>query len=181
MAGHSHASNVKRKKDAEDYKRGKLFSKLSRLISIAAKEKGGDPESNPRLRQSIEDAKKANMPKDRIERAIKKGTGEIEDENIEEVLYEAYGPGGVAVLIEGITDNKNRAVGEIKQILVKHNSKLADKGSVRFMFEQQDGKWIPKYPFEINDEKTKQQINNLIEALRDNDEVQEVYTNLSNR
>lgn len=181
MSGHSHASNIKRKKDAEDSKRGKLFSKLSRLISIAAKEKGGNPESNPRLRQAIEDAKKANMPKDKIEKAVKKGTGEIEGEQINKLIYETYGPGGIAILIEVITDNKNRSVSEIKQILNKYNSKLADQGSVLFMFEEKDSQWIPKYPFEINDEKTKKQINNLIETLKDNDEVQEVYTNQSNK
>lgn len=179
MSGHSHASNIKRKKDAEDAKRGKTFSKVSRLITIAAKEKGGDPNANPRLRQAIEDAKKVNMPKDKIEAAVKKGSGESGGDDIEEFVYEAYGPAGVAILIVGITDNKNRSLGEIKQILNQNQGKLAEKGSVQFLFENSGNDWIPKYPFEINDEKSKQQLERLVSALEEQDDTQEIYTNLS--
>jgi len=134
MSGHSHAKTVKRVKDANDARRGKTFSKLGRIISVAAKE-GGDPEMNPKLKQAIEQAKKANVPKENVERAIKKGTGELAGEALEEVLYEILGPGGVSIIIEGITDNKNRTLLEVKQILQKNNFKLADEGSVKWAFE----------------------------------------------
>jgi len=136
MSGHSHYSSIKHKKALTDQKRGKVFSKLSRLISIAAKEKGGDPESNSTLRLAIEQAKRENMPKDNIQRAIKRGTGELTGEKLEEVTFEAFGPGGIAVIIEGITDNKNRTLGEVKQILNKHRGKLAGEGSVKWLFER---------------------------------------------
>lgn len=136
MSGHSHFSTIKRKKEITDAKRGKVFSKLARQILIAAKEKGGDIETNSSLRMIIEKAKGLNMPKDNIERAIKKGTGELEGEKLEEILYEAYGPGGIAIIIEGITDNKNRTLLEIKQILNSTQGKLANSGSVKWMFER---------------------------------------------
>lgn len=136
MSGHSHAKTVKRVKDANDAARGKVFSKLSRVISLAAKD-GGDPESNSKLKQAIAEAKKFNLPKDNIEKAIKRGTGELKDgQTLEEVRYEALGPGGVAIIIEGITDNNNRSFGEIKQILQKNNAKLAQEGSLSWQFEQ---------------------------------------------
>lgn len=134
MSGHSHFATIKRKKEVEDQKRGKIFSKLARIISIVAKE-GSDPNTNARLRQALDEAKKFNMPKDNIERAIKKGTGELSGEALEEVLYEVLGPGGVSVILEGITDNKNRTLLEVKQILQKNNCKLADEGSVKWAFE----------------------------------------------
>ncbi len=136
MSGHSHFSSIKHKKAITDAKRGKIFSKIARQISVAAKEKGGDINANPNLRLIIEKAKEFNMPKDNIERAIKKGTGELEGEKLEEIMYEAYGPGKIAIIIIGITDNKNRALAEIKQILSKNNGKLAGKGSVKWMFER---------------------------------------------
>ena len=113
-----------------------MFSKMVRLISIAVKEKGPDPETNSKLRLAIDTARAFNMPKDNIERAIKKGAGGAEDEHLEEVVYEAFGPGGVALIIEGITDNKNRTLGEIKQILSQGNGKLAQEGSVKWLFEK---------------------------------------------
>jgi len=116
MSGHSHFATIKRKKEIEDQKRGKAFSKLGRMISIMAKE-GSDPEMNPRLRQAIEEAKKFNMPKNNIERAIQKGAGELEGEMLEEVSYEALGPNGISLIINGITDNKNRTLLEVKQAL----------------------------------------------------------------
>ena len=136
MSGHSHWKSIKRTKEAEDKKRGKIFSKLSREISVAVKEKGSDPEMNPKLRLAIEEARAFNMPKGNIERAIKRGTGELAGEKLETVLFEAYGPGGIAVIIEGITDNKNRTLGEIKQILNQNNGKLASSGSVKWLFER---------------------------------------------
>lgn len=135
MSGHSHAKTVLHRKQSEDAKRGKIFSKLSRLISLAAKE-GPDPEINPKLKQAIEEAKRFNMPKDNVDRAIKKGSGEAGGEQLSEVVFEAYGPGNAAIVIEGITDNKNRALAEIKQILTQYNGKLADTGSVQWLFER---------------------------------------------
>lgn len=136
MSGHSHWHSIKYQKSVADQKRGKVFSKLSREISVAAKEKGGNPENNPALKIAVDKAKKFNMPKDNIERAIKKGTGELEGAKLESVTFEAYGPGGIALIIEGITDNKNRTLAEIKQILSQSNGKLANEGSVRWLFER---------------------------------------------
>ncbi|OIP76078.1 YebC/PmpR family DNA-binding transcriptional regulator [bacterium (Candidatus Gribaldobacteria) CG_4_9_14_3_um_filter_36_15] len=135
MSGHSHARTVKRVKDAHDAQRGKIFSKIARMISVAAKE-GANPEMNSKLRRALEEARTANMPKDNIERAIKRGVGELGKENLEEVNYEAFGPGGIALIIEAITDNKNRALAEIKRILQKYSGKLAESGSVKWLFER---------------------------------------------
>lgn len=178
MSGHSHFSSIKHKKAITDLKRGKIFSKISRLISIAAREKGGDPESNPRLRVAISKAKEANMPKDNIERAIKKGSGQIEGVKMEEIFYEAYGPSGIALIIEVITDNKNRALSEVKHALSRFDGKMAETGSVKYLFDKKAEKWIPKYPIEITDEKTKSQLEKLFNALDENDDVQEIYSNL---
>lgn len=138
MSGHSHWATVKRGKEIEDKKRGKVFSKMSRIISIAAKEGGKDPETNAKLKSAIEKAREVNLPKDNIERAIKKGVGELDGERmeLEEFAFEAFGPGGIAIIITGITDNKNRALGEVKQILNQNNGKLAGEGSVRWQFER---------------------------------------------
>jgi YebC/PmpR family DNA-binding regulatory protein len=136
MSGHSHYSSIKYKKAVTDAKRSKVFSKLSREITIAAKEGGGDSEINSKLRLAVEKAKQWNLPKENIERAIKRGTGEIEGVKIESVIFEAYGPGGIAIIIEGITDNKNRTLAEIKQILNQHNGKLVSEGSVKWLFEK---------------------------------------------
>lgn len=136
MSGHSHAKTVRKTKELTDKKRGQIFSKAARLISIAVKERGSNPETNSKLRLAIEMGKNFNMPKDNIERAIKRGTGEIAAGKLEEVLFEAYGPGGIAIIIEGITDNKNRTLGEIKQILAKYNGKLVSSGGIRWLFER---------------------------------------------
>ena len=135
MSGHSHYAGIKHKKSATDAQRGKAFSKLTREIAVAARE-GGNPDFNPKLRIAIEKAKEMNMPKENIERAIKRGTGEIAGEKLEEFIFEAYGPGKVAIIIEGITNNKNRTLAEIKQILNQNNGKLAKSGSVRWLFER---------------------------------------------
>ncbi len=134
MAGHSKWANIKNKKAAQDKKRSNIFMKLSRDISVAARQ-GSDPNTNFRLRMAIEKAKKANMPKENIERAIKRGSGEIEGEMIEEILYEAFGPGGCAILIETATDNKNRTSTNIRTILNKLGCNLGGVNSVKWMFE----------------------------------------------
>lgn len=136
MSGHSHFSSIKRKKEITDQKRGQIFSKLTREILVAAREKGGNPETNPQLRLVIEKAKQWNLPKENIEKAIQKGVGKLPGAKLEEVLFEAYGPGGIAIIIEGITDNRNRALGEIKQILNQNNGKLVGEGSVKWLFER---------------------------------------------
>lgn len=135
MSGHSKWSSIKHKKGATDAKRGKIFSKLNKEITIAARTGGGDPSGNPRLRTAIQAAKSENMPKDNIERAIKKGTGELEGVNYEESTYEGYGPGGAAVLIESVTDNKNRAVADIRHIFSKCGGNLGENGCVSWMFD----------------------------------------------
>ena len=136
MSGHSRWSKVKNYKGAIDAKRGKIFSKLSKEISVAAKLSGGDPNFNPRLRQAIATARGESMPVDNIERAIKKGTGELEGAAYEEMTYEGYGPGGVAILLEAATDNKNRSAAEIRALFAKYHGHLAGSGSVAWMFHR---------------------------------------------
>lgn len=136
MSGHSKWATIKRKKGALDAKRGKIFTRLIREITISARQGGGDPDGNPRLRLAIDNAKSANMPADNIERAIKKATGELEGSQISELTYEGYGPGGVAMLIEVATDNKNRTVAEIRHLLSKGSGNMGETGSVAWMFER---------------------------------------------
>src|SRR3979490_16689 len=137
MAGHSKWSKVKRFKGAIDAKRGQIFSKLSKEISIAAKSGGGDPDSNPRLRSAIQAARAQSMPNDNVERAIKRGTGEgSEAQHFDEIVYEGYAPGGVAVIVEAATDNKNRTAAEIRSIFRKNHGNLASSGSVSYMFHK---------------------------------------------
>jgi len=136
MAGHSHWANIQHKKGIADAKRGKVWSKFSRLIMIAARNGGGDPVMNLRLRYAIDKARAISMPKDNIERAIKKGTGELGGEAFEELTYEGFGPGGVAVLIEVMTDNRNRTSGEVRKILDRSGGKLGSAGNVAFLFER---------------------------------------------
>ena len=136
MAGHSKWSNIRHRKGAQDSKRGKIFTKIIKEITVAARLHGGDQESNPRLRKAVSNARSNNMPQDNIARAIKKGTGELEGVSYEEMLYEGYGPNGIAILIEVITDNKNRTVSELRHILNKNNGNLAEPGSVAWMFDR---------------------------------------------
>lgn len=137
MSGHSKWSTIKRKKGAADAKRGKIFTKLIREIATAARLGGGDPNANPRLRLAVDKARAANMPKDNIDRAIKKGTGDDADgARYEEVVYEGYGPGGVAILLETLTDNRNRTVGDVRHVLTKHGGNLGESGCVSFLFEK---------------------------------------------
>jgi len=134
MSGHNKWSSIKHKKGAQDAKRGKIFSKIIKELTIAAREGGGDPSGNARLRTAIANAKSENMPSDNITRAIKRGTGEIEGVNYEECTYEGYGPNGVAIFLRVLTDNKNRTVSEIRSIFTKANGSLASNGSVAWMF-----------------------------------------------
>jgi YebC/PmpR family DNA-binding regulatory protein len=136
MSGHSKWSTIKRKKGAADAKRGKIFTKLIREIATAARIAGGDPGSNPRLRMAVDKARAANMPKDNIERAIKKGLGATEGDAYDEVVYEGYGPGGTAIYVETLTDNKNRTVSELRHILTKYGGNLGSSGCVAYLFEK---------------------------------------------
>lgn len=236
MSGHSKWSTIKRKKAALDAKRGKIFTKLIKEITIAARTGGGDPDANPRLRLAVDNAKSANMPADNIERAIKKATGELEGVNYTEMIYEGYGPGGVAILIEAMTDNKNRTVAEVRHLLGKQGGSLGESGSVAWMFDRKgvitmpsQGKteddlmeivldagaedisgeddyfeittdiesfetvrkalieaglkvenaslqWIAKNTVAVEGE-TAEKLEKLIDALEDNDDVQNVYSN----
>ncbi len=143
MAGHSHWAGIKHKKALIDNKRGKLWSKLSKAIIVAAKMGGGDPDSNARLRTAIADAKAVSMPKENIERAIKRGTGELEGGNVEEVIYEGYGPGGVAIMCDIMTDNRNRTASEVRKIFDVHQGKLGGANCVGWMFERKGLLFFP--------------------------------------
>jgi YebC/PmpR family DNA-binding regulatory protein len=136
MSGHNKWSTIKHKKGAADAKRGKLFSKIIKEITIAARMGGGDPEGNPRLRTAVQAARTANMPKDNIDKAIKRGTGEMEGVSYEEFSYEGYGPGGVALLLEVLTDNRNRTVAEVRHIFDKYNGSLGESGCVSWLFDK---------------------------------------------
>lgn len=178
MSGHSKWSKVKHQKAVTDVRKGKIFSKMAKMITVSAR-KGGDPEMNPSLRMAIEKARQTNMPKDNIERAIKRGTGEDKSTQLEEITYEAYGPNGTPLIIETITDNKNRTLSEIKNILNNNNGKLAEAGSVKYMFEKKGEDWEPKYPMDITDENLKNQLTKLFETLDENDDVKEIYSNVN--
>ena len=136
MSGHSKWSTIKHKKGAADAKRGKIFTKVIKEITVAARLGGGDPDGNPRLRMAVQKAKEVNMPQDNVTRAIKKGTGELEGVVYEEISYEGYGPGGAAIFMEVMTDNKNRTVGELRAILGKRGGNMGENGCVAWMFEQ---------------------------------------------
>ena len=136
MAGHSKWANIKHRKGAQDAKKGKIFTKIIKEITVAARLGGGDLDANPRLRKAVSNARSNNMPQENIIRAIKKGTGELEGANYEEMIYEGYGPLGIAIYMEVITDNKNRTVSELRYILNKHNGSLAEPGSVSWMFKR---------------------------------------------
>jgi YebC/PmpR family DNA-binding regulatory protein len=136
MSGHSKWHSIKHKKAAADAKRGKLFTKIIRELSVSARAGGGDPESNSRLRKAIADAKAVNMPADNIKRAILKGTGQLEGSSYEEIAYEGYGPGGVAIYVEALSDNKNRTVSELRHIFTKNGGRIGESGCVAWMFKR---------------------------------------------
>ncbi len=144
MAGHSKWAQIKHKKARVDARRGKIFNKIIREITVAARLGGGNPEFNPRLRMAIEKAKEVNMPQDNIDRAIKRGTGELEGVTYEQAIYEGYGPGGVAILVVALTDNKNRTTGEVRHIFSKYGGNLAGAGSVAWQFEEKGVIYIEK-------------------------------------
>lgn len=151
MSGHSKWSTIKRKKGAADAARGKIFTKVIKEITIAARMGGGDPEGNPRLRLAIQNAKTNNMPQDNITRAIKKGTGELEGVHYEDVTYEGYGPGGVALIIEAATGNRNRTVSELRHLITRNGGNLAEAGAVSWNFERKGVIIIPKGSFSEDD------------------------------
>ena len=168
MSGHSKWSSIKHKKAIADKKRGQVFSKFLNTISVAARD-GTDPQFNSRLKSAIEQAKKNNVPQGNIERAIKKASGK----ETEEMVIEAYGPGGVAMIIKASADNHNRTISEIKHVLSSHNSKIAEPGSVLWSFNGDK----PKFTQEIN-EKDRSKLNKLLEELENRSDVQKVITNL---
>jgi YebC/PmpR family DNA-binding regulatory protein len=175
MSGHSKWATIKHKKGALDAKRGKIFTRLIKEISIAAKGGGGDPDGNPRLRTAILAAKAENMPAENIKRAIQRGTGELEGVNYEEITFEGYGPGGVAIIVEVLTDNRNRTVSEIRHSFSKNGGNLGESGSVRFMFSKKGVIDIEKSAA------TEEQLMDIVlehggEDLRDEGEVWEIVT-----
>ncbi|RPI12355.1 MAG: YebC/PmpR family DNA-binding transcriptional regulator [Ignavibacteriae bacterium] len=151
MSGHSKWSTIKRKKGAADAARGKLFTKMIKEITIAARIGGGDPNGNPRLRLAVQQAKSKNMPIDNITRAIKKGTGELEGVHYEEIVYEVYGPGGVAIIVDSATDNKNRTVAELRHLISRNGGNLAESGSVSWNFERKGVINVPKGNYSEDD------------------------------
>ena len=179
MSGHSRWSQIRRQKELTDKKRGQLFSKLSKAITLAAR-KGTDPKTNITLQNAVEQARAVNMPNDNIERAIKK-VSEKGGVQLEEIVIEAIGPGGVALRIKGVTDNKNRTIAEIKKILSDHEAKMVQPGSISWMFN------VPARATETRlrtgpsprDEQTQQKLNELFEALNNNDDVSDITSNLS--
>ena len=175
MSGHSKWSQIKHQKGVTDAKKSQAFSKMARVISVAAR-KGENPESNAELRAAVEKAKAVNMPADNIERAIKKGGGHGEGAQLESARYEAYGPGGSAIIIEAITDSKNRTFAELKHLLSLHNAKLGEPGSVLWAFSNNNGKFESKTTINLSETDAKL-LDELLEALDDHDDVQEVYTN----
>lgn len=185
MSGHSHWAGIKHRKGINDAKRGQVFTKHGKLITIAARDGGGSPDTNFQLRLTIDRARLDNMPKENIERAIKRGTGELKDQaEIQEIIYEAYlpcrqagGPGGIMMIIKTLTDNKNRTVSEVKTILGKFGGKLGGPGSVMWNFEFSNSEYKPKNIIEV-DAAAKEQYEKLLEALDENDDVQEIYDNL---
>jgi YebC/PmpR family DNA-binding regulatory protein len=177
MSGHSKWAQIKHKKAVTDAHRGKVFGKVAGTITIAARELGPDPAKNASLRTAIEKARAVNMPQDNIERAIKKATGGP-DTSLQEFTYEAYGPGGVALIITGITDNNNRTSNEVKHLLSEHSGKWANPGSVLWAFEKKEREWHPQ-PYslvELSPEDS-EQLYKLLDILDDHDDVGEIFAN----
>jgi len=178
MSGHSKWAKVKYQKAVKDPKKGKAFSKVTNLITVAARE-GGGLETNPKLRLAIEKAKALGMPKDNIDRAIQRGTGEgAEGKQLEELICEAYGPAGTAILIQVITDNKNRTLAELRHLLSNYDAKMANTGSVRYMFQETGKITVPKTNW--NDSLALKAIEKGAEEIKEKDEMVEIYTPISN-
>lgn len=191
MSGHSKWSTIKRKKGALDAKRGKLFTKLARAITVAARQGGTDPTTNATLRAAVSKAQEARMPKTSIQRAVKKAEsggvvggprpprkqGVAGGESLETVTLEGYGPAGVAVLVQGLTDNRNRMVGEVRGVFTQFGGTLGERGSTAYIFG--DDPTHPQFVVPVSDEGESKRLHNLIESLNDLDDVQEVYTNVN--
>ena len=179
MSKHSKWAKIKRKKGVADVKRGATFTKLTNNVTIADKEcGGGDPTMNFKLRLAVDAARTQNVPKENIERAIKRGTGEIGGVALEEVAYGAFGAGGSVFLITAVTDNKNRTLAEIKKILLDHNAKFAELNSIQWMFRREGANWVVNGPIKIKDENIKKELESLGEALDDQQEIIEIYDNI---
>lgn len=176
MSGHNKWANIKHRKGAQDAKRSKIFTKIIRELTIAARDAGGDPDANPRLRAAMDKAKDANMPKDKIETAIKKGTGELEGEELHELLYEGYGPAGIALIISVVTDNKNRSAQEVRHILSKHGGSLAENGAVSWNFERKALIKVPKNEVEDFEEFMMEAIEAGAEDIDENSDPVEITT-----
>ena len=175
MSGHSHWATIKRSKGAADAKRGQLFTKLGRELEIAAREGGGDPNSNFKLRLAVDKAKQAQMPKDNIERAIQRGTGQLKGESLEEIQYEGYGPQGTALIVEVVTDNRNRAASEVRRVFSRHGRNLGSTGSVAWMFERKGT--ISLQPDDVDaEELALLAIDAGAEDVKVEDDLVEVYT-----
>lgn len=175
MSGHSKWSTIKRQKASNDARRGQVFTKVTRAITIAARKGGGDPERNAALRQSLEEARSVNLPKENIKRAIERGTGVVEGgKNLDEVVYEGYGPFGVAFLIEAVTDNKNRTLSELRRVFERNGGSLGEPGSAAYIFGNREK---PLFEIELA-EVQEDQVIKLMSQLDDLDDVQEVYSNL---
>ncbi len=174
MSGHNKWAKIKHKKAGTDAQRGKLFSRLIKEITIAARSGGGDVNGNPRLRLAVQTAKDNNMPADNIKRAIQRGTGELPGVQYEEITYEGYGPGGVALMIELVTDNKNRTVAELRHLLDRNNGKLAEAGSVAWMFQKKGGIEVPKSA--VGEEEL---LNIILEAGADDMSVEDDYFDIT--
>ena len=174
MSGHNKWSKIKHKKAGTDAAKSKIFSKMARAISTASKQVGGDINS-PTLRAVIDKAREFNMPADNIDRAVKKGSG-VDAESMDAITYEAYGPGGSALIIEALTSNRNKAAQEVKFILSKHGFALAAQGSATWAFTKENSEWIPNMTVPLSEDDSLI-LEKLIEELEDNDEVQDVYTN----
>lgn len=175
MSGHSRWAGIKHKKAIIDAKKGKVFTRVAREIVIAARQGGGKPEANPRLRKAIEDARAVNMPQDNVKRAVQKGTGEIPGVSFEEMTYEGYGPGGVAVFIEATTDNKNRTTSDLRHLFDSHGGNLGETGSVAFMFEQKGFITVAKSSM-AEDKITDLIIEAGADDIKTEDDLYEVYT-----
>ncbi len=175
MSGHSKWATIKHKKGATDAKRGKIFTKLIKEITVAAKTGGGDPDANARLRKGILDAKAANMPNDTIDRAVKRGSGELDGVNYDEITYEGYGIGGVAVLVETMTDNRNRTVADLRHIFSKNGGNLGEAGSVAWMFDKK-GYFVIEKSAKGEDELFEIAIEAGADDMQDEGEVYEIYT-----
>ena len=174
MSGHSHWATIKRKKEAEDKKRGKLFSKLSRAIAVAARQGGEDPDKNPTLRTAIDKARSHNMPKENIERAVVRGAGGEEGGGLSSATYEGYGPQGTAFMVTVLTDNKNRSLAEIRKIFESHGGRIGEAGSAAYIFKDPEK---PIFLVTVGDKGEAERVLALASALDEHDDVQDVYSN----